>query len=377
MILLFLMVILGVFVVSLKIPILTMIFYLGASAVLLLYNKYKKNENLNFILLLLGLFGIIMYGSLFNTEALISTIAERKADLAHTSIYANTSYHTNMIYETRPYHYSVSVIINAGGFFIGTIPVSFDLNIWLIVASYIFLVISSVMLISSILLIKKDNKIKTADKEFKSFIKFEKKKNFISQLFSIIFINFLLILIMINEEVSIFSVNNILSDGTIDSTYISSSNIKSIMFGTTIIGRNAKIIFNSNIFILLTYLLFIISMIFLFIGKYFKKNKKNIYKRYMICFISSLVCFVAGSTLILFTDYFLDYSINNSIIESIKDLEIAIARDTNIFYLYNIFSSIIIVIFYFYLIYYLIRENREEKISRKKRLEEKKLQYFN
>ena len=180
MILLFLMVILGVFVVSLKIPLLTMIFYLGASAVLLLYNKYKKNENLNFILLLLGLFGIIMYGSLFNTEALISTIAERKADLAHTSIYANTSYHTNMIYETRPYHYSVSVIINAGGFFIGTIPVSFDLNIWLIVASYIFLVISGVMLISSILLIKKDNKIKTADKEFKSFIKFEKKKNFIA-----------------------------------------------------------------------------------------------------------------------------------------------------------------------------------------------------
>lgn len=377
MILFFLIVVMGVFVVNLKIPLLTMIFYLSASSVLLLYNKYKKNENLNFILLFLGLFGIIMYGSLFNTEALITTIAERKADLAHTSIYANTSYHANMIYETRPNHFSVSVVINAGGFFIGTIPVSFDLNVWLIVAAYIFLAISTVMLVASIILIYKDNKIKTNDGEFKSFLKFEKKKNFITQLFSIIFINFILVLIMINEEVSIFNVNNILSDGSIDSTYISSSSIKNIMFGTTIIGRNVKILFNTNIFILLTYIFYIISLILLFVGKYLKGNQKKNYKSYMISFISSLGCFIVGSVLLLFTDSFLEYSISNSIIEGIKNAEIAISRDTNIFYLYNIFSSIVIILFYLYLIYYLFREDKEEKISYKKKLEEKKLQYFN
>ena len=85
-----------------------------------------------------------MYGSLFNTEALITTIAERKADLAHTSIYANTSYHANMIYETRPNHFSVSVVINAGGFFIGTIPVSFDLNVWQLLSLSIVSILSKI-----------------------------------------------------------------------------------------------------------------------------------------------------------------------------------------------------------------------------------------
>ena len=97
----------------------------------------------------------------------------------------------------------------------------------------------------------------------------------------------------------------------------------------------------------------------------------------MISFISSLGCFIVGSVLLLFTDSFLEYSISNSIIEGIKNAEIAISRDTNIFYLYNIFSSIVIILFYLYLIYYLYREDKEEKISYKKKLEEKKLQYFN
>ena len=366
MLLLFILVVIGVFVIYIKIPLLTMIFYLVATGVLYFYNKIKKNVNLNFILLALGLFGIIMFGSLFNKDALISTIAERQASLAHDSIYANTSYHTNMIYELSTRHYSVSILIGAGGFFIGTMPVTVDLSIGLIIFSYVFLFINVGFMVLSIYLIYKETKHKFTDDSFKQFLKNEKKRNLITQLISIIVINFFLILIMTNEELSIYFIQNG-DSSTVTPYYVSASNIKEIMFGVKLLGTNIKVSFESNAALLLTYIVLVISIILLVVGKFFKKDLK----RYTLIIIASGVVYLISSVLILLTNNFLDMSLKNCVIEGMTDGSIIISRDTNTFFIYGIVSTILIVLSYAYIIYYNIKKD----IQNKKALEQEKIDH--
>ncbi len=358
MFIIFLGVLVGVILIALNVPIIFMLYYITCSIFLIAYLRNKKNENIAFILFAIGIVGIMIFGIFLTPMELIKSIAESQAKVHYQSIYRNTSFVTNEVALLSNGLYYVRVLVYAGKFGVGALNETVKLTLFHKLASYTFVGINVLIVLSALVIIIKDNLSLPKSQDYRIFKKQERKTSIVNQMLSIIIVNVLIILFLSREEFIIYAAETMEVAKT-SAYYIGITNPYRMAVNSDISTQFGNFKIGANIYIILLYITFLASAILMIISK--KYRKYNPKKFNTFCF-ASLALFVVSTVGLCFSEFFANINIPN-LAQSINQYTYFFAySSTNAFLIYRIISCVTITGFYSFIIYHnFIRMNEEKK----------------
>ncbi len=366
MFIIFLGVLIGVILVALNVPIIFMLYYIVSCGFLIAYLKNKKNENIAFVLFAVGIVGIMIFGVFLTPIELIKSIAENQARIHYESIYRNTSFVTNEITLLSNGLYHVRVLVYAGKFGVGALNETVNLTLFHRLASYIFVGLNALTVVSALVIIIKDNLSLPKSKEFRVFKKQERQKSIVNQMLTIIIVNVLIILFLSREEFIIYAAESLEAAKT-SAYYVGITNPYRMAVNSDISTQFGNYKIGANIYIILLYITFLASAVVMILSK--KHRKFNPKKFNTYCFIS-WVLFAVSTFGLCFSEFFVNINIPNlaQSLESQTDYTYFFAySSTNAFLIYRIISCVTITGFYSFIIYHnFIRLNEEKKAIKNK-----------